>query len=114
MKQCESCGKPITGEQWHLKKWHTECKVALPGYAAGYNDGRKSKSSGLTVLQRQNIAREVIEKSKAEVQRDIAEKESRMALINRDIEQAECHQRMLDAGFELPAFRFDVIPGGEK
>ena len=112
IRNCESCGKPMIGT--HFKqKWHAQCKLALPGYGAGYNDGRRSKSSGITKSQRQQIAREVVEESKAKIERDIAEKKSRMALIERDIELAECHQRMLNAGFELPEFRFDV-PGGKE
>ena len=115
----------------HMQKWHSACKRILPGYMRGYQDGRRSVKppktpppkewpklppmerpklaasiSSLTNSQRQQIAREVLGKAKAKLEREMAEKKARLDLIQREKAAADCHNRMLKAGFELPAFRF--------
>ena len=125
-RNCASCGKPMEGEH-HLQKWHVSCKRALPGYFSGYNDGRRSmtpkepkersserrrelpirpKLASISALQRQQIEREVLGKAKAEIERELAETKVRLDLIQREKAAADCHNRMLKAGFELPPFRF--------
>ena len=132
-RNCASCGKPMPLEH-HLSKWHFSCKMALPGYKAGYSDGRRSMEppkrqrpralpglavamrpaatvphslvSDLNDSQRREIARKVIEKDKAELERELAEKKVRLEFLEREKAAADCHARMLKAGFELPEFRF--------
>ena len=112
------------------QKWHAACRMASPGYMAGYDAGRRSiltphgrarvpqddppvqpvkvryRVSSLTKSQRQQIAREVFEEAKAKLEREMAEKKARLDLIQREKAAADCHNRMLKAGFELPPFRF--------
>ena len=120
-RNCASCGKQMELEH-HLAKWHFSCKLVLPGYQAGYSDGRRSVEprkapqpkkwpklasiSALTNSQRQQIAREVLGKAKAKLERELAEKKVRLEFLEREKAAADCHARMLKAGFELPEFRF--------
>ena len=62
--------------------------------------------SSLTNSQRQQIAREVLGKAKAKLERELAEKKVRLEFLEREKAAADCHARMLKAGFELPEFRF--------
>ena len=131
-RNCASCGKPMPLEH-HLSKWHFSCKKVLPGYQAGYSDGRRSVTPkaplpkewpklppmerpkppqySLTNSQRQQIVREVLEKDKAKLERELAKKKVQLEFLEREKAAADCHARMLKAGFELPEFRFhpDVV-----
>ena len=112
-RNCDICGKPME-KAYPMQKWHTACKRSMPGYLNGYKDGERTSKkrselnqiSALTDSQRQQIAREVFEEAKAKLEREMAEKKARLDLIQREKAAADCHNRMLKAGFELPPFRF--------
>ena len=126
-RNCESCGKPMLRNRYK-QKWHTACRMELPGYMAGYDAGRRSiltpqgrarvpqddppvqpvkvRYRSLTKSQRQQIAREVLKEDKAELERELAEKKVRLEFLEREKALADCHARMLKAGFKLPEFRF--------
>ena len=122
---CKACGKPMPRAH-HMANYHYACKVAMPGYKIGYQDGlragRKSVARAarpepaprvrsivhaLTPAQREQIAREVLLEKKAELERDIADKRAQMALLEGEKERAERHKRMLEDGWDLPPFEVD-------
>ena len=123
-RKCEACGEPMPKEH-HLAKYHRACKEAMPGYNLGYKDGvRAGKRAArpappkpaprvrsivqhLTQAQREQVAREVLEEKMAELERDIADKRATIALVESEKERAERHKRMLEAGWDLPAFETD-------
>ena len=122
---CVACGKEIVGGH-HLQKYHRSCAENLPGFVVGYNYGRRSVKrdvkaltapqpavtrekviASLTVPERARIAREYLERAKADCESDLARLNAQKDLLESEKARAERHQRLIDDGWELPPFNLD-------